>query len=335
MAERIQLAVLGAKHEVFFDAASLAAGSDYNSQILEAIAQCDLYIFLISPHSIANKRYVQTELTLVKAKWPKPWGHILPVVISPVDYELIDPYLASATFLEPRANVAAEVAARVDVFAKGITTASMCPAERSTSLTEPPNTNASGPLQYYCYISHSKIDQLLSNLQPNGNQNFASSQSDPSHGEYEPQGSLIPYGRPDMFHRDAIRMRQRALRLHTLLELAAQSTREFMWEYDGSHILYRYSGKFSVMEIDRENLIAKLVTEHGGCSLVLHCSLSNFSHTTILNGKASFQSTNYGFFVEKNPVHFEALFLLSSATKPHYYGSPICLKLPIKSGLSL
>jgi hypothetical protein len=112
-AERIQLALLGAGHEVFFDEASLPAGSDYNSRIREAIATSDVYVFLISPHSVGEGRYVRTELRLVKAKWPKPWGYVLPVMIQPTEYDLIDPYLAAVTILEPHGNVSAEVAARV------------------------------------------------------------------------------------------------------------------------------------------------------------------------------------------------------------------------------
>lgn len=113
IAEKIQLALLGAGYEVFFDEASLPAGSDYNSQIREAIDECGVYIYLISPDSVGDGRYAHTELKLVKAKWPKPWGYVLPVMIHPTDYDRIDPYLAAVTLLEPRGNVAAEVAAAI------------------------------------------------------------------------------------------------------------------------------------------------------------------------------------------------------------------------------
>jgi len=74
IAEKIQLALLGAGHEVFFDEASLAPGSDYNSQIRNSIKECQLFIFLISPNSVGGRRYARTELKLAKAKWPKPNG---------------------------------------------------------------------------------------------------------------------------------------------------------------------------------------------------------------------------------------------------------------------
>jgi hypothetical protein len=116
LAESIQMALRGAGHEVFFDKASLPPGSDYNSRIRRAIARCDVYVFLISPNSTGKRRYVETELALVKVKWPNPWGHVLPVIVAPTSREKIDPYLAAITYLTPRGNIAAEVAAEVAAF---------------------------------------------------------------------------------------------------------------------------------------------------------------------------------------------------------------------------
>jgi hypothetical protein len=108
-AERIHYALRGAGHEVFFDKASLPPGADYNSRIRREIDGCDLFICLISPHFVGNKRYVKSELKIAKQKWPTPWGNVLPVLISATDPKLIDPYVAAATLLEPEGDVAAEV----------------------------------------------------------------------------------------------------------------------------------------------------------------------------------------------------------------------------------
>lgn len=112
-AERVQLALQGAGHDVFFDEASLPPGSDYNSRIREAINECDRYVFLISPDTFKEGRYIATELKFAKQKWPKPWGFVLPVIISETPLDSIDPYLAAATYLIPKGNVAAEVAAAI------------------------------------------------------------------------------------------------------------------------------------------------------------------------------------------------------------------------------
>ncbi len=111
VAERINYALRGAGHVVFFDGLSLSPGADYNSRIRQAIDECDLYIYLISSHSVGEGRYVLSELQLVKQKWPTPWGRVLPVLISATEGQLIDPYLAAVTLLEPRGDVAAEVVA--------------------------------------------------------------------------------------------------------------------------------------------------------------------------------------------------------------------------------
>src|SRR5262249_45683757 len=50
---------------------------------------------------------------LAKSKWPKPWGFVLPVMIEPTDIRLINPYLAAATILEPKGDVALEVVSAV------------------------------------------------------------------------------------------------------------------------------------------------------------------------------------------------------------------------------
>jgi len=113
VAERIQLALLGSGMEVFFDKASLPAGSDYNSRIRDAIDQSDFYVFLVSPRSIGAGRYVHSELELAKKKWPKPWGHVLPVVIESTNHAEVDAYLAAVTLLEPHGDIAAEVAAAI------------------------------------------------------------------------------------------------------------------------------------------------------------------------------------------------------------------------------
>ncbi|MGH9945005.1 MAG: toll/interleukin-1 receptor domain-containing protein, partial [Pyrinomonadaceae bacterium] len=114
LAEEIHLALLGGGHEVFFDKSSLPPGGDYNSRIRQAIKKSDAFVFLISPNSVRPGGYALTELSFAKEKWPKPWGVVLPVMLAPTDYSLIDKYLTAVTILEPKGNVAAEVAAAVD-----------------------------------------------------------------------------------------------------------------------------------------------------------------------------------------------------------------------------
>ena len=61
-AEAVQYALLGAKHEVFFDRSALPPGGDYHARIQDAIADCDLFVFLITPDSVCSDSYALAEL---------------------------------------------------------------------------------------------------------------------------------------------------------------------------------------------------------------------------------------------------------------------------------
>ena len=76
-----------------------------------------MFVVLISPNFTAKRRYVHSEVEIAKAKWPTPWGHVLPVLVDPTDLQSVDPYLVSATILEPSGDIAAEVAAKIDQMA--------------------------------------------------------------------------------------------------------------------------------------------------------------------------------------------------------------------------
>src|SRR5262245_1574001 len=113
VARSIEVALRGEGHAVFLDRSALEPGETYNDQIREAIAASDLFVFLITPEALAPGRYTLTELELAERRWPSPSGHVLPVVVRPTPIATIPPYLKGVTLLEPRGNVAAEVAAAV------------------------------------------------------------------------------------------------------------------------------------------------------------------------------------------------------------------------------
>ena len=111
IAETIALALRNQGHRVFFDRDDLPPGASYDEQIRNAIAASDLLIFLISPESVADGRYTLTELALARRRWAAPEGRVLPVHIVPTPLAGVPAYLRAVTILEPRGNVAAEVAA--------------------------------------------------------------------------------------------------------------------------------------------------------------------------------------------------------------------------------
>lgn len=113
VAEKIQLALIADRHQVFFDRTATEPGEEYNRRIRDAINRSDKFIFLISPGSVANGRYTLSELRLAQQRWPHPAGHLLPVMASRTDFGAIPNYLKAVTILEPQGDIAAEVSAQI------------------------------------------------------------------------------------------------------------------------------------------------------------------------------------------------------------------------------
>lgn len=112
LAEPIYYALVNDGHEVFFDRTTLPSGGDYNSRIRKAIDKSEVFIFLISEHSV-SKKYTRTELKFAERKWRSPKGVLLPIMLSETSYQIIPNYLKSITIFETAGNIAAEVADEV------------------------------------------------------------------------------------------------------------------------------------------------------------------------------------------------------------------------------
>jgi hypothetical protein len=120
VAETIAVALSAEGHHVFLDRSSLPSGEGYNDRIREAIADSDLFVFLISPEAVATGRYSITEVDFAEQRWPNPDGRVLPVMVKPTRLAAIPPYLRAVTFLDPRGNVPAAVAAAVNAVRPGL-----------------------------------------------------------------------------------------------------------------------------------------------------------------------------------------------------------------------
>ena len=118
-AEAIAFSLRDRGHEVFLDRDGLRAGEGFDKSIEQAVNKSNIFIFLITPQSVAEGRYTLTELTFARQKWPSPSGHVLPVRIRTTSRDQIPSYLKAVTFLEPYGNVAAETSAKVDQMGTG------------------------------------------------------------------------------------------------------------------------------------------------------------------------------------------------------------------------
>src|SRR5687767_10379949 len=96
IAGRLAHLLIGRKYDVFFDSLSLRVGSAWDEKIIEQINQADLFIYLISPESVAPNSFCHNELAVAKKRWPSPEGRILPIIVVPTNPDLIDPYILAA-----------------------------------------------------------------------------------------------------------------------------------------------------------------------------------------------------------------------------------------------
>ena len=100
-------------YEVFFDEDDLPAGGTYVDRISAALRKSHLFIFLVSPSSVAPKRYTLSELKLAQQKWKRSKGRVLPVMVEETPIDHIPPYLQALTLLIPEGNLVADVSRRV------------------------------------------------------------------------------------------------------------------------------------------------------------------------------------------------------------------------------
>jgi hypothetical protein len=121
-AEAIAFSLRDRGHEVFLDRDGLRVGEGFDKSIEQAVNKSNIFIFLISPQSVAEGRYTLTELTFARQKWPSPSGHVLPVRVRTTSLDQIPSYLKAVTILEPHGNVAAETSAKVDQIGGGHST---------------------------------------------------------------------------------------------------------------------------------------------------------------------------------------------------------------------
>lgn len=113
LAEQIADSIRARGHSVFFDRDDLPAGETYEDQIEKAIQRSGLFVFLISPESVADRRFTRTELLIAKRKWATAKKRVLPVMIAETKIEDIPSYLKTVSILEPEGSIPAETAVAV------------------------------------------------------------------------------------------------------------------------------------------------------------------------------------------------------------------------------
>lgn len=113
IAHRLALSLEGQGHTVFFDHTDLEKGQEFDGRIREAMGDADLFVFLISPESVADGSYPLAELGMAEKRWPRPDGRVLPILVRPVPIDSIPPYARAVSILKPRGDLVAETSAAI------------------------------------------------------------------------------------------------------------------------------------------------------------------------------------------------------------------------------
>lgn len=110
IAQSIHRALLEQGHDVFFDREDLPPGEEFHTQIRRAIADSDLFVFLISENSIDAGSYTLNELEIAEKSLKQASGRLLPVLLKPMPFEQIPTFAKSVTLLQSTGNIPAAVA---------------------------------------------------------------------------------------------------------------------------------------------------------------------------------------------------------------------------------
>jgi hypothetical protein len=113
-AEEIALGIRKQEHDVFFAPSSLAPTTDFDYRLRQAIQKTHLFVFLVSPESVAKGGYTLSELEFAQQRWPSPVGRVLPVYITPTPISNVPAYLRAVHILDPKGDAVAEVSAEVE-----------------------------------------------------------------------------------------------------------------------------------------------------------------------------------------------------------------------------
>jgi hypothetical protein len=101
-------------HRVFVDQSSLEPGIPYDAVIRDEVARADLFVFLVSPESVARGSYARTELDLFESRRPNPGRRLFLVEVRETEDAVLPAYLRGIHILRRSGNLVAELVAHVE-----------------------------------------------------------------------------------------------------------------------------------------------------------------------------------------------------------------------------
>lgn len=202
-------------------------------------------------------------------------------------------------------------------------------------------------MDYFCYISRNKVDQLLATVEAHevveiietGTAMRSNSKSAGIAGLVSVISADLNYGRSDTFQTNRKLKVSYAQKLKKVLRSVQPNLQMFEWRLEptarSAPAFFFYRGDFVVDTLDDDALIATLCAGGNNATLKLDCSLHYFSDEPVRGNRPFITSTNYRFFKERMPLTLESVFYLTGSTGDTFFGTPLYLKLTAVPGLLL
>ncbi len=210
-------------------------------------------------------------------------------------------------------------------------------------------------MDYFCYISRSKVDQLYHSIDPEGTDEWTEQQSTEQNIDSSMKADLtvarifslfsggITYGRKGVVQRERKVKIEYVEKLRRVLvavardkSIPALASAVLMERFDS--LYFHHAGKFAVkdaVERDDPERVVTIQTRIGATLLSLDCSLRYFSEGNEPNGSFILHSGNSRFFKGEIPLQMECVFLLLHRGTAEIIGTPLYLKLSLDTPVAL
>lgn len=210
-------------------------------------------------------------------------------------------------------------------------------------------------MEYFCYISRSKVDQFYHTLAPGTadewTENTSSEQAFGASGGADVNIAHIfslfkggiTYGRKGVLQKEQKVKIEYVEKLHRVLKaIAAQgpipSLSDALRKGKLQFLYYHHEGLFRVERpvsaADAASIVT-IQTELEGTILLLDCSLRFFSEAKEIDDKFILHSSNARFFSGDIPLRMETVLLLLHQEDGRVLGTPLFLKLEAAMGTAL
>lgn len=211
-------------------------------------------------------------------------------------------------------------------------------------------------MDYFCYISRIKVDQLFQTLADRSVDEWTEKQTTENGLSLDAKADVnlawivnlfksgVTYGRKGVIQREqkvklhyaeklrrvlmAIAAQQPIPQLSSVLQLSMLPGTYF-------HAAAAFRPTESLQGQVASTRVVTLGAEVAGRTLLLDCSLGHFSEGNQPDGGFAVNSSNARFFCEAMPLHLETVFVLLSQNEHEIIGTPLFLKLSAASSVVL